>query len=92
MAKTRTGVVVSTKMDKTVVVRIDRMVNHAKYGKRYRVSNKFSAHDANNEAKLGDVVTIIETKPISKTKSWKLAAIVTKAELASQLSDAVVQG
>lgn len=72
MVKTKTGVVVSDKMDKTVVVRVDRMVPHKRYGKRYRISKKYSVHDAMNNAKVGDVVTFKETRPISKTKCWVL--------------------
>lgn len=67
-----TATVVSTKMDKTAVVRVDRTVVHAKYGKRYTVSNRLKAHDEANEAKLGDIVTIEETRPISKDKRWRI--------------------
>ncbi len=74
MSKVRTGVVISTNMDKSIVVRVDRMVAHKLYGKRYRVSNKFLAHDANNEAQVGDIAVIQETKPISKRKSWLLVS------------------
>lgn len=70
MTKVKTGVVVSTNMNKSVVVRIDRMVAHPLYGKRYRVSKKIMAHDETNASQVGDIVTISETKPISKRKSW----------------------
>lgn len=77
MTKTRTGTVVSTNMDKSVVVRVDRMVAHPIYGKRYRVSNKFMAHDENNTYQVGDIVVIQEIKPMSKRKSW---TVVGKAD------------
>jgi len=65
-----TGVVVSAKNDKTVVVKVERRFAHPVYGKTVRVSDKYSAHDAENLCKEGDKVSIIESKPISKTKSW----------------------
>jgi len=70
--KKLSGKVVSDKMDKTVVVRIDRYVKHPKYGKFYTISKRYKAHDENNVFKIGDTVTIIETKPISKDKSFKV--------------------
>tara|TARA_B100001123_G_scaffold175456_1_gene201379 strand:+ start:385 stop:663 length:279 start_codon:yes stop_codon:yes gene_type:complete len=69
------GVVVSTGMDKTVVVRIERQVKHPIYGKYIRRSAKVSAHDENNDCNVGDVVSVVETRPISKTKSWRLESI-----------------
>ncbi|MDD5672870.1 MAG: 30S ribosomal protein S17 [Chitinivibrionales bacterium] len=78
--KVRTGVVVSDVMDKTVIVTVTRRVTHAKYGKILRKNKKFVAHDEKNECKVGDVVTIIETRPLSKTKRWRVSAIVTKAK------------
>lgn len=74
--KGKIGVVVSDKMDKTVVVKIDRLKMHSKYKKKYKVSKKYKAHDAENKFKIGDKVMIIETKPISKDKKW----IVKEAE------------
>jgi len=68
--KGKVGIVVSDKMDKTVVVKIDRLKMHFKYKKRYRVSKKYKAHDAENEFKIGDKVEIMEVKPISKEKKW----------------------
>lgn len=68
--KGKIGVVVSDKMDKTVVVKIDRLKMHSKYKKKYKVSKKYKAHDAENKFKIGDKVMIIETKPISKDKKW----------------------
>lgn len=72
-----TGVVVSNKMEKTAVVKITRQVKH-KVGKYYRLSTKIKAHDANNEARIGDTVEIVECRPISKDKSWFLDKIVTR--------------
>lgn len=73
MKKTRTGVVISNKMDKTAVIRVDRMVPHKKYGKRFRVSKNFAAHDSDNTAQIGDIVVIEESRPLSKTKKWVIA-------------------
>ncbi len=70
--KTLTGVVVSDKMKDTIVVKVQRFVKHPKYGKYVKIAKKFKAHDAGNEAKIGDKVTIRETKPISKTKNFVL--------------------
>jgi small subunit ribosomal protein S17 len=66
------GVVVSDKMDKTVVVNAQRFVKHKKYGKFYKIDKKYKAHDENNEYKIGDKVTIEETRPISKDKNFKV--------------------
>lgn len=66
------GVVVSDKMDKTVVVKVDRYVKHQKYQKYYTISKKFKAHDEENKAKVGDKVSIEETRPISKDKHFKI--------------------
>ncbi len=68
--KGKVGIVVSDKMDKTVVVKIDRLKMHSKYKKKYRVSKKYKAHDAGNEFKIGDKVEIVEVKPMSKEKKW----------------------
>ena len=68
--KGKIGIVVSDKMDKTIVVKIDRLKMDSKYKKRYRVSKKYKAHDAENEFKIGDKVEIVEVKPISKEKKW----------------------
>jgi small subunit ribosomal protein S17 len=78
--KVRSGVVVSDAMDKTVVVTVQRRVTHAKYGKILRKNKKFVAHDEKNECKVGDIVTIIETRPLSKTKRWRVSSIDTKAK------------
>ena len=78
--KTRTGVVVSDKMDKTVLVRIDRQMRHPLYGKIVRRSSKFAAHDENNDAHVGDTVRVMETRPLSKTKRWRVVEIVERAQ------------
>jgi len=76
----RRGVVVSSGMDKTIVVRVDAVKAHPKYKKVVRRSSKFHAHDEQNQAKVGDVVRIVETRPLSKTKNWRLAEIVEVAQ------------
>lgn len=78
-ARTATGKVVSDKMDKTITVLIERKVKHPVYGKYMIRSSKLHAHDENNECKAGDVVTISETKPYSKSKTWKLETIDVSA-------------
>ena len=78
--KVRTGVVVSDKMDKTVVVRIDRSMRHALYGKTIQRSTKLSAHDEANDAHVGDTVRVMETRPVSKSKRWRVVAIVERAK------------
>lgn len=77
--RTITGRVVSDKMNKTVTVLIERSVRHPMYGKYLVKSSKIKAHDENNECKVGDVVVIQETRPLSKTKSWKLVKIEARA-------------
>lgn len=77
--RTLTGKVVSDKMSKSVVVRIERRVKHPVYGKYVSKSSKLKAHDENNECKIGDTVTIAESRPISKTKSWTLVKIEERA-------------
>ncbi len=74
-ARTATGRVVSNKMDKTVTVLVERRVKHPVYGKYITRSSKIHAHDENNECGIGDVVTVQETRPISKSKSWKLLRV-----------------
>jgi small subunit ribosomal protein S17 len=78
--KERRGVVVSSAMDKTIVVRVDTLKPHPVYKKIVRHSRKFHAHDETNVAKAGDVVRIVETRPISKTKSWRLAEVLEEAK------------
>jgi len=77
--RTLTGKVVSNKMDKSITVLVERRVKHPVYGKYLTKSTKLHAHDENNVCKEGDVVTIAETRPISKTKAWALVAVVESA-------------
>ena len=79
--RTLTGRVVSDKMDKTVVVLVERRVKHPLYGKVIRLSNKFHAHDENNAYGIGDVVEISESRPVSKTKSWVVSKLIEKARV-----------
>ena len=80
MARILTGTVVSDKMNDTIVVLVERRVKHPKYGKFIRRSTKIHAHDKENQCLIGDVVTIKECRPISKTKSWTLVDVKEKAE------------
>jgi small subunit ribosomal protein S17 len=77
--RARLAVVDSDKRDKTIKVRIDRLVKHAKYGKYQRRRSVLHVHDEQNEAKVGDVVEIVECRPISKSKSWRLSKVVRRA-------------
>jgi small subunit ribosomal protein S17 len=78
--KVRTGVVVSNRMDKTVVVQVERRKAHRLYQKMVRRTSKLHAHDEGNEARVGDVVRLMETRPLSKTKRWRLVEIVERAK------------
>ena len=78
--KTRTGVVVSDKMDKTIVVAIKTKVRHPLYGKMVNRTRKFKAHDEENSRGIGDTVRIMETRPLSKDKRWRLVEIIEKAK------------
>lgn len=80
LRKERTGTVISNKMDKSITVRVDRKVKHSVYGKFQRKSKKFMAHDEKNECGIGDTVRIMETRPLSKFKRWRLVEIVEKAK------------
>lgn len=80
LRKTKTGIVSSDKMDKTITVAVERKVKHPIYGKFVKKTTKFHAHDENNEAKPGDVVKIAETRPLSKTKRWRLVEIIEKVK------------
>lgn len=80
LRKTRTGVVSSNKMDKTVTVAVERKVKHPMYGKFVKKTTKFHAHDEKNECSIGDVVKIMETRPLSKTKRWRLVEVVEKVK------------
>jgi len=77
--KERIGVVVSDKMDKTITVKISRVTNHPVYKKKMLKQNKLKAHDEKKTAKIGDTVRIVETRPLSKTKRWRLVEVITKA-------------
>ena len=80
MRKTRTGVVVSDKMDKTIVVEIRTRVKHPLYGKIMNRTKRFKAHDENNQCGIGDTVRIMECRPLSKDKNWRLVEIIEKAK------------
>lgn len=78
--KTRTGLVTSNKMDKSITVSVERKVKHPIYGKFLKKTTKFMAHDEKNECSIGDVVKIMETRPLSKNKCWRLVEIVEKVK------------
>jgi small subunit ribosomal protein S17 len=80
LRKQRTGIVVSNKMNKSIVIEIVRKVKHPIYGKFIKKTSRFMAHDENNECNIGDAVRIMETKPLSKNKQWRLIKIITKAK------------
>ena len=80
LRKERIGIVTSDKMDKTVIVKVSRQIVHPKYGKIVRTNKKYAAHDEKGECTIGDTVLIIETRPLSKTKRWRVQEIVTKAK------------
>lgn len=80
LRKTRIGVVTSNKMTKTVTVAVERKVKHPMYGKFLKKTTKFHAHDEKDECTIGDIVKIMETRPLSKTKRWRLVEIVEKAK------------
>ena len=80
LRKTRTGKVVSNKMEKTIVVAVENHVKHPLYGKIVKRTYKLKAHDENNECKKGDTVKVMETRPLSKDKRWRLVEIVEKAK------------
>ena len=76
LRKERIGVVISNKMQKSIVVSVERKVKHPKYGKFVKMTNKFVAHDENDDCNIGDTVKIMETRPLSKSKNWRLVEIV----------------
>ena len=78
--KTKIGKVVSSSMDNSIVVTVERRIRHRIYGKYYRKSSKFMAHDAENQCNVGDTVRIMETRPLSKLKRWRLVEIIEKAK------------
>lgn len=80
LRKERIGVVTSNKMDKSIVVSVERRVKHPKYGKFVKNTTKFVAHDEKNECGEGDTVRIMETRPLSKSKNWRLVEIVERAK------------
>jgi small subunit ribosomal protein S17 len=87
MTKTLTGIVTSDRADKTITITVVSRQTHPIYGKQYSVTRKYAAHDENNEAKLGDKVIISESRPISKSKSYKLDKILEKSHGSIQLKD-----
>jgi len=80
LRKERTGLVVSNKMEKSIVVQIERKLKHPKYGKFVRKTTKLVAHDEKNECNIGDTVLIAETRPLSKQKCWRLVEIIERAK------------
>ena len=90
MAKTLTGIVTSDVADKTITVTVTSRETHPIYGKQYTVSRKYAAHDENNEAKIGDRVVIVETRPVSKRKAFKLESIAEKSRGSIELKDEVL--
>jgi small subunit ribosomal protein S17 len=83
--KTIVGTVISNKMEKTVIVQVTRLTKHPKYGKYYKVSKKYKVHDENKEARVGDTIQMIESRPISKEKRFRLQKIVERAKMDSSL-------
>ena len=80
LRKTRVGVVSSNKMDKTITVKVERKIKHPLYGKFLKKTTSFHAHDEKNECSIGDTVKIMESRPLSKTKRWRLVEIVEKVK------------
>ncbi len=80
LRKTRTGLVTSNKMDKSITVMVERRLQHPIYGKFVKKTTKFMAHDENNECNIGDTVRIMETRPLSKNKRWRLVEVIEKAK------------
>ena len=78
--KEKTGIVVSNKMEKSIVVEVQRRVKHPKYGKFVKRSSRFMAHDEKNDCNIGDTVRIMETRPLSKNKCWRLVEILERAK------------
>jgi small subunit ribosomal protein S17 len=87
--KEREGVVVSDKMVKTIVVRVDRRTRHPIYGKIITLSKKYYAHDEKKEARVGDRVRIVESRPLSRLKRWRLLEVVARGEIREKLADEV---
>jgi len=80
LRKEKVGIVKSNKMEKSIVVAVERKVKHEKYGKFLKLTSKFVAHDEKNECSIGDTVKIMETRPLSKRKNWRLVEVVEKAK------------
>jgi small subunit ribosomal protein S17 len=80
LRKERIGIVTSDKMQKSIVVAVERKVKHPKYGKFVKKTTKFVAHDENNDCHIGDTVRIMETRPLSKSKNWRLVEIIERAK------------
>ncbi len=80
LRKTKIGVVSSNKMDKSITVKVERKIKHPLYGKFLKKTNSFHAHDEKNECNIGDTVKIMETRPLSKTKRWRLVEIIEKVK------------
>ncbi|KIC92954.1 30S ribosomal protein S17 [Flavihumibacter solisilvae] len=80
LRKTRIGVVISNKMEKTITITVERRVKHPIYGKFVKKTTKFHAHDEKNECSIGDMVRIMETRPLSKTKRWRLVEVLEKVK------------
>ena len=80
LRKTRIGVVSSNKMDKTITVKVERKIKHPLYGKFLKKTTSFHAHDEKNECSIGDIVKIMETRPMSKTKRWRMVEVVEKVK------------
>lgn len=80
LRKQRTGVVVSNKMDKSISVAVERKLRHPIYGKFVKKTKKFMAHDENNDCNIGDLVRIMETRPLSKNKRWRLVEVIERAK------------
>ncbi len=80
LRKERIGIVTSNKMQKSIVVSVERKVKHAKYGKFVKTTAKFIAHDENQDCNIGDTVRIMETRPLSKSKNWRLVEIIERAK------------
>jgi len=80
LRKERIGVVTSDKMDKSIVVSVERKVKHPKYGKFVKKTSKFVAHDETNDCNIGDTVRIMETRPLSKSKNWRIVEVIERAK------------
>lgn len=89
--KRLTGHVVSNKMDKTVVVQVERLSRHPRYGKVLRVRKKYKAHDEENDCNVGDLVRIVESRPLSREKRWRVEEIVRRAEELPEVAAEVVE-